>query len=117
MTKEEKIIAQAFTGICFVDGSEMGDFYAYAEKKLGHGVFDLMLANRKFWNDLKEACRQDFTDMLTKQEPSLPEGQDEAAENAWAWYEYRESPKGLYSTCFVDGFKAGVEWMAGRWNK
>ena len=49
---------------------------------------------------------------LIKQEPSLPSNLDEAAEDSWALYEYRESPKGLYSTCYVDGFKAGAEWMA-----
>lgn len=28
---------------------------------------------------------------------------------AWAIYEYREHPKGLYHTCFVDGYKEGYE--------
>lgn len=46
--------------------------------------------------------------------PSLPSNLDKAAEDSWAVYEYRESPKGLYSTCYVDGFKAGAEWMAGQ---
>ena len=41
-----------------------------------------------------------------------PSDLDEAAEDSWAIYEYRESPRGLYSTCYVDGFKAGAEWMA-----
>ena len=27
------------------------------------------------------------------------------AEEAWAVYEYREHPKGLYYTCYVDGYK------------
>lgn len=44
----------------------------------------------------------------------LPSNLDEAAEDSWAVYEYRESPRGLYSTCYVDGFKAGAEWMAGQ---
>ena len=39
-------------------------------------------------------------------------GLDEAANDGWALYEYRESPKGLYSTCYIDGFKSGAEWMA-----
>lgn len=39
---------------------------------------------------------------------------DAAAEESWVEYEYRESPKGLYSSCYVDGFKAGAEWMAGK---
>ena len=27
------------------------------------------------------------------------------AEEAWAVYEYREHPRGLYFTCYVDGYK------------
>ena len=46
-----------------------------------------------------------------------PQGLDEAAEDSWALYEYRESPKGLYSTCYVDGFKAGAKWMAGQFEE
>lgn len=44
--------------------------------------------------------------------PILPSNLDEAAEDSWSVYEYRESPRGLYSTCYVDGFKAGAEWLA-----
>lgn len=33
----------------------------------------------------------------------------EKAIDAWAVYEYREHPKGLYHTCFVDGYKEGYE--------
>lgn len=40
----------------------------------------------------------------------FPSNLDEAAEDSWAKYEYRESPRGLYYTCYVDGFKAGAEW-------
>jgi len=34
---------------------------------------------------------------------------EEKAIDAWAVYEYREHPKGLYHTCFVDGYKEGYE--------
>lgn len=51
---------------------------------------------------------------LKQEQPSLPSELDEAAENSWAVYEYRESPRGLYSTCYLDGFKDGAEWMAGQ---
>lgn len=34
---------------------------------------------------------------------------EEKAMGAWANYEYREHPKGLYHTCFVDGYKEGYE--------
>ena len=72
MTKEEKIIATAFTGIMFIDGSDMGLLYEYMEKKVGHGVFDLMLADKGFWKELHKACEKDFIDMISKEEPSLP---------------------------------------------
>lgn len=36
---------------------------------------------------------------------------EEAAENSWVDYEYREDPRGLYSSCYIDGFKAGAEWQ------
>ena len=63
------------------------------------------------------AC-QDISDVLheiaKEIQPSLSSNLDEAAEDSWAIYEYRESPRGLYSTCYVDGFKSGAEWMAGQ---
>lgn len=34
---------------------------------------------------------------------------EDKAIDAWAIYEYREHPKGLYHTCFVDGYKEGYE--------
>ena len=44
---------------------------------------------------------------------------EEKAIDAWAIYEYREHPKGLYHTCFVDGYQQGygqaekdlMEWV------
>lgn len=48
---------------------------------------------------------------------SISANLDEAAEDSWAVYEYRESPRGLYVTCYVDGFKTRAEWMAGQFQK
>lgn len=64
MTKEERIIATAYTGISFISGSEMGEFYEYAAKKIGHGVLDLTLTNRGFWIKLQDACKDDFLSMI-----------------------------------------------------
>jgi len=36
---------------------------------------------------------------------------EETAKESWAEYEYREHPKGLYYTCYIDGFKAGANWQ------
>lgn len=65
MTKQERIIATAFTGVMFVSGEEMGELYRYMEQKLGRGVIDVMLAERKLWEELKEACREDFVAMVS----------------------------------------------------
>ena len=65
----------------------------------------------------KSSAYTEFLSLVTplqQEQPELPSNLDEAAEDSWAVYEYRESPKGLYSTCYVDGFKAGAEWMAGQ---
>lgn len=105
MTKEEKIIATAFTGKMFIDGSDMGLLYEYMEKKVGHGVIDLMLADKGFWEELHKACEKDFIDMVSKEQPSLPDNLDEAAHN-WAMKD---------SVVYIarkKSFKAGAEWMA-----
>lgn len=107
MTKEEKIIATAFTGKMFIDGSDMGLLYEYMEKKVGHGVIDLMLADKGFWEELHKACEQDFIDMVSKEQPSLPDNLDEAAETY-----SKEVSNGHSYRDLICGFKAGAKWMA-----
>lgn len=75
--------------------------------------YSLDVKAKPYGNLVKEAFKSGAT-WRDAQIPSLPSNLDEAAEDSWAVYEYRESPKGLYSTCYVDGFKAGAEWMAGQ---
>ena len=36
------------------------------------------------------------------------------AEDAWVEYEYREHPKGLYYTCYVDGYEQAEKDMIER---
>lgn len=64
MTHKEKIIATAYTGIMFVDGSQLGEVYAYEEEKLGHGVLDFMHASKEFQQKVRDAVREDFLNML-----------------------------------------------------
>jgi hypothetical protein len=114
MTKEEKIIATAFTGTMFIDGSEMGLLYEYMEKKVGHGVIDLMLADKGFWEELHKACKQGFIDMISKESPSIPSNLDEVA-GEYA-YKYTENDNGNGGEDWEDDiritFIAGAEWMA-----
>ena len=48
----------------FVDGSQLGDVYAYEEEKLGHGVLDIMHADKEFCQKVRDAVREDFFKML-----------------------------------------------------
>lgn len=114
MTKEEKIIATAFTGKMFIDGSDMGLLYEYMEKKVGHGVIDLMLADKGFWEELHRACEQDFIDMVSKEQPSLPSNIDEAADTHIRRVAYTAGHPGWdwETQDIADAFKAGAEWMA-----
>ena len=64
MTKKEKIIASAYTGIMFLDGPDIYDIYKYEEEKLGHGVLDIMHASEDFCHRVRDAVKDDFIDML-----------------------------------------------------
>lgn len=112
MTKEEKIIATAFTGKMFIEGSDIGLLYRYMEKKVGHGVIDLMLADKGFWEELHKACEKDFIDMVNKESPSLPDNLDEAAYK----YSFDSRPSIYGQVDVIDAFKAGAEWMAKQMN-
>jgi len=64
MTYKEKIIATAYTGIMFVDGSHLGDVYAYEQEKLGHSIINVMHADEEFCEKLRNAVHEDFLAML-----------------------------------------------------
>lgn len=85
-------------------------------KKFGLNILHGVLARNEKFDPSYANLVKEAIDVLSQ--PSLPSNLDEAAEDSWAVYEYRESPKGLYSTCYVDGyvdgFQAGAEWMAGQ---
>lgn len=57
-----------------------------------------------------------FLDTLPDEPVSDCHDLKEAAENSWVDYEYREDPRGLYSSCYIDGFKDGAEWMKWKMN-
>lgn len=57
MTKEEKLIVSAYTGILMTDFDSLHEFI---EKKLGRPVWTHELADKLVWNELKEALKEDF---------------------------------------------------------
>lgn len=57
MTKEEKLIVSAYTGILMTD---FNDLHEYAEKKLDRPIFTHEFAEESTVNELKEVVKEDF---------------------------------------------------------
>ena len=57
MTKQEKLIVSAYTGILMTDFS---DFHEFIEKRLDRPVWTHELANKEFIKELKESVEDDF---------------------------------------------------------
>ena len=57
MTKEEKLIVSAYTGILMTDFDSM---HKFIEKKLGRLVWTHELASEKVQDEIKKAFKEDF---------------------------------------------------------
>ena len=63
MTKEEKLIVSAYTGILMTDFSDLHEFI---EKKLGRPVWTHELANELVLKELREAVKEDFLNLCKR---------------------------------------------------
>ena len=65
--------------------------------------------------DSKAVLRKDelqrLLSFITTLEEPVSEDLEEAAEESWIYYEYRDSGH-LYSSVYKDAFKAGAEWQS-----
>lgn len=57
MTKREKLIVGAYTGVLMTDFSDLHEFI---EEKLGRPVYTHELADKLVVNEIKEAVKKDF---------------------------------------------------------
>ena len=57
MTKEEKLIVSAYTGVLMVD---IVDYYKFVEKKLGRTVYEYEFAFKDTVDQIKSAVKEDF---------------------------------------------------------
>ena len=57
MTKEERIIVSAYTGVLMCD---FDDLHQYIEKKLGKPIFTHELGDKLVWDAIKKATKEDF---------------------------------------------------------
>lgn len=65
MTKQEKIIVSAYTGVLMCDFS---DVHRYIEEKLGYPVWTHELANESVWDLIREKTSEDFMKLCQGEE-------------------------------------------------
>lgn len=64
MTKQEKIVVSAYTGVMMCD---FKDLHAYIEKKLGRPVFTHELRSNEIQLEIQEKTKEDFMDICRKE--------------------------------------------------
>lgn len=57
MTKQEKLIVSAYTGVLMTD---FNDFYKFVEERLGRPIFTHQFASELVQDELKKAVKEDF---------------------------------------------------------
>ena len=57
MTRYEKMIVSAYTGVLMVD---FKDFHEWVEDYLGYPVWSAEMATEEFWGRLKEIVKNEF---------------------------------------------------------
>ena len=72
MTKQEKIIVSAYTGVLMCD---FVDLQEYIEKKIGRPVFTHELADEGIQKEVKEKSKEDFLEICNREEPERKTGQ------------------------------------------
>lgn len=64
MTLREKLIATAYTGITFIDGKQMGEFYEFLDKELGIKCVDIQLSDKSLWKEIHNKVQPLFIEMV-----------------------------------------------------
>lgn len=65
MTKQEKIIVSAYTGVLMCD---FDDVHEYIQKKLGRPVYTHELADKGIQKEVKEKSHEDFLEICNREE-------------------------------------------------
>ena len=65
MTKQEKIIVSAYTGVLMCDFDDVNE---YIQKKLGRPVFTHELADKDIQKEIEEKTKEDFLEICNREE-------------------------------------------------
>ena len=66
MTKQEKIIVSAYTGVLMCN---FDDVHEYIQKKLGRPVFSHELADKDIQKEIEEKSHEEFLEICNREEP------------------------------------------------
>jgi hypothetical protein len=83
MTKHEKIIVSAYTGILMCD---FHDVHQYIEEKLGRPVQTYELTQQSVTDELRDACREDFIALCAKQEDDKQDNEQKEKPGLYRFY-------------------------------
>lgn len=61
MTKRECAIVTAYTGVCMLEGNDLGELYKYVEEKMGRAVYTHEMYT--FADEIKEKSKDDFIEL------------------------------------------------------
>lgn len=64
MTRQEKIVVSAYTGVLMCDFS---DLHEYIEKIMGRPVLTHELAEKTIWEEIKEKVKPSFLELCGKE--------------------------------------------------
>ena len=114
MTKQEKIIVSAYTGVLMC---EFADLQKYIEKKFGRPVFTHELADKGMLAEIKEKTKEEFLEICNREEPQwipcserLPEDLEEV-NVTWV----NHTPEPYYDFLKDKPFAGSAVYYRGEW--
>lgn len=66
MTKKECAIVMAYTGICMLQGDNLGIYYKYVQDLMGRPVWSHEMADKEIDNKIKELAKPDFLKLCSE---------------------------------------------------
>lgn len=113
MTKQEKIIVSAYTGVLMCD---FDDVHEYIQKKLGRPVYTHELADKGIQKEVKEKSHEDFLEICNREELEphwIPCSERLPEENG----QYLITVKYKHvNDSYEDVYAEHGEWFDGKWD-
>ena len=101
MTKQEKIIVSAYTGVLMCD---FDDLHEYIQKKFGRPVFVHELVDKGIQKEVKEKSKEEFLEICNREEPKQGKWIDDYDPVNFGEFRYKCSECGARTVEWADNF-------------